>query len=57
MMQELKLKTDIYKRLVVTIDEISEEKGNRNMFPGLEEKNGMFLDDLEIVNTAESEVY
>ena len=51
----IKTKTDIYKRLV-TIDEISEEKGmGLCSWPGGEE--WMFLDDLEIVNTAESEVF
>jgi hypothetical protein len=51
----IKTKTDIYKRLVVTIDEISEEKGmGLCSWPGGEE--WMFLDDLEIVNTAESRV-
>jgi hypothetical protein len=51
----IKTKTDIYKRLVVTIDEISEEKGmGLCSWPG--GKEWMFLDDLEIVNTAESRV-
>ena len=49
----IKTKTDIYNKLVVTIDEISEEKGmGLCSWPGGEE--WMFLDDLEIVNTAES---
>ena len=51
----IKTKSDIYNRLVVTIDEISEEKGmGLCSWPGGEE--WMFLDDLEIVNTAESRV-
>ncbi len=52
----IKTKTDIYKRLVVTIDEINEEKGmGLCSWPGGEE--WMFLDDLEIVNTAEIVVF
>ena len=52
----IKTKTDIYNKLLVTIDEISEEKGmGLCSWPGGEE--WMFLDDLEIVNTAESSVF
>ncbi len=51
----IKTKTDTYNRLVVTIDEISEEKGmGLCSWPGGEE--WMFLDDLEIVSAAESRV-
>ncbi len=51
----IKTKTDIYNRLVVTIDEISEEKGmGLCSWPGGEE--WMFLDDLEIVSNTESRV-
>ena len=52
----IKTKTGIYNRLIVTIDEISEEKGmGLCSWPGGEE--WMFLDDLEIVSTAKSGVF
>ena len=49
----IKTKTDLYNKLVVTIDEINEEKGmGLCSWSGGEE--WMFLDDLEIVNSVES---
>ncbi|HET7002992.1 MAG TPA: hypothetical protein VFI33_16815 [Puia sp.] len=47
----IKTRTEIYDKIIATIDEISEEKGmGLCSWPGREE--WMFLDDLEIVNTA-----
>jgi hypothetical protein len=52
----IKTRTEIYNKLLATIDEISEEKGmGLCSWPGGEE--WMFLDDLEIVNKAESAVF
>ena len=49
----IKTKTDIYNKLIVTIDEISEEKGmGLCSWPGGEE--WMFLDDLEVVKSGEA---
>lgn len=52
----VKTKTDIYNKLIVTINEIVEEKGmGLCSWPGGEE--WMFLDDLEMVTPVESEVF
>lgn len=53
----IKTRTEIYNKIIASIDEISEEKGMALCsWPGREE--WMFLDDLEIVNTvAESGVF
>jgi|GEM_PF-4262864 len=46
----IKTRTEIYNKIIATIDEISEEKGmGLCSWPGGEE--WMFLDDLEIVHT------
>jgi hypothetical protein len=51
----IKTRTEIYNKIIATIDEISEEKGmGLCSWPGGEE--WMFLDDLEIVNTAAESV-
>lgn len=47
----IKTRTEIYNKIIATINEISEEKGmGLCSWPGGEE--WMFLDDLEVVNAA-----